>query len=105
MRNNTARVYRQGDVLVKEIGNEDAIFYTTHMKGSKITTLEISGETGQKHRISGHVSANSSGTLLLLEESGTMTHPQHEPLNLPEGLYQVYRTREYDEERERESGD
>lgn len=93
---NGRKVYRQGDVIVRETFVEEA--EKRELKKSDVKTLELSGETGHKHSISGHVKNGSYGrTLLLLEAPDKMTHPQHATLEIPEGVYEVYRTREYED--------
>jgi len=90
------KVYRQGDVILRETFIGEPL--TQELRKREVKTLEISGETGHKHSIKGHVGREvGSRTLLLLETPEKMTHPQHATLDIPEGAYEVYRTREYED--------
>ncbi|MFN6519375.1 MAG: hypothetical protein RMY29_033455 [Nostoc sp. CreGUA01] len=88
-------LYRHGDVLLR-----------------RITTLPINAEkragvtladgelTGHSHRIqqSQAVQLWANGSELFLEvkePTATLIHEEHQPIELPQGLYRVWKQREY----------
>jgi hypothetical protein len=55
--------------------------------------------TGHKHQLSGgklHRSTASGKTVLVLDQSETLTHEEHGPLTVPAGAYEVTIAREVD---------
>ncbi|MDA4112223.1 MAG: hypothetical protein OK439_06755 [Thaumarchaeota archaeon] len=99
MNREARKVYRQGDVLVRETEIDGSL--KRELSSSEKQELVISGETGHNHSIRGHYRQSDGLTLLLLDEASQMTHPQHATLDLPSGLYEVYRTREFEESGQR----
>jgi hypothetical protein len=78
------KLYRQGDVILREIEwlkSNPALKYLRAYGKDKV--LELSGETGHVHRISGRL--EDTNTILLLEEPAEMTHPHHDALQVPRG--------------------
>jgi hypothetical protein len=82
-------VYRQGDVVLKRIGA--SIDYGNLPKESD--KLEVSGETGKVHVLEAPVYRLGSQLLVVLEEPKAIEHPDHAPIVLPPGVYEVTRTR------------
>lgn len=88
-------LYRHGDVLLKRIGQ---------LPGSaqpQAGTILAHGElTGHSHRLqqSDAVQLWGRGTDLFLEvkqPSATLIHEEHREIELPQGLYHVWKQREY----------
>jgi hypothetical protein len=82
-------VYRQGDVVLKRIGA--SIDFVNLVKESD--KLEVSGETGKAHVLEAPVYRSGSQLLVVLEKPATIEHPDHAPITLPPGVYEVTRTR------------
>jgi len=85
-----ARVYRQGDVIFKEV---DGIPRWAEKVGDR---LVVEGETGNDHVLEG-VTVYDGGREMYVEldRSAVVMHPQHKQLTLPAGKYMVYRVRDY----------
>jgi len=82
-----ARIYRQGDVILKEIDE---------IRGEKTDdALVIQSETGHPHVLKAPVFRRWGQTQVLLEEPTQIQHPQHRPITLPAGKYQVYTVRDF----------
>jgi hypothetical protein len=81
-------IHRQGDVIVAPCRIP---------KGSKQTGSEIriASETGNPHVLKGKVFSSGRQQYVVLEESTDMTHPQHAPLSLQPGSYEVRTVRDY----------
>jgi len=81
-------IYRQGDVIVAP---------RRIPKGAKLTGNEvrIAGETGNPHVLKGKVFSSGRRQYIVLEEPTEMTHPQHAPLSLQPGSYEVRTVRDY----------
>lgn len=92
--------YRHGDVIIKKIDS---------IKGNRVKdnlTQDIilaEGEvTGHAHRIKtgdGEVKLfEKQGILYLkvLSKKATITHEEHKPIEIPEGLYEINIQREYE---------
>jgi hypothetical protein len=95
------RIWRQGDVVVREISEipKEAVL-------SDKTEIRIASETGNPHVLRAvqvfETKENVRGTTqsrqryaLLEDEVSTMTHPQHAPLQLSAGIYQITTIRDY----------
>jgi hypothetical protein len=82
-------VYRQGDVVLKRIGA--SIDFVNLVKESD--RLEVSGETGKAHVLEAPVYRHGSQLLVVLEKPAAIEHPDHAPITLPPGVYEVARTR------------
>jgi hypothetical protein len=63
--------------------------------------LKIEGEvTGHEHVLSDiEVFQRGSSVFIKVPETKTMTHPEHPPLQVPPGIYQVIQAREYNNPR------
>jgi len=82
-----ARVYRQGDVIFKEI---DEVPSWAEKTGNR---LVIEGETGNSHVLEAIVYVD--GRYVEVDKPSAVMHPQHRQLTLPIGKYVVYRVRDY----------
>lgn len=88
-------LYRQGDVLLRQIDR----LPSTVRKCQGVTLAE--GEvTGHRHRIqqTQAVQLWAQGEHLFLEvkeSSATLVHEEHHAIELPQGLYRVWKQREY----------
>ena len=102
---------RQGDLLIQQ---HDAV--PDHAKKIKAVTL-VEGESGgHSHRLaerrtarvyrSGDVDEQQVGTLYLdvFAERAEIIHPEHGTIELPAGIYRVWRQREFVQDDIRASG-
>ncbi|MBE9049905.1 hypothetical protein IQ243_05695 [Nostocales cyanobacterium LEGE 11386] len=96
-RNNSqiGTLYRHGDVLIRRIA-------TLPVGAQKRvgTTLAHGEVTGHSHRIQQSQAAQlwAQGNDLFLEikePSATLIHEEHRAIELPQGLYRVWKQREY----------
>lgn len=84
-------IYRHGDVVIKQVDD---------IKGEqkKVNSLVLAeGEvTGHKHVLSGQIleSVFDGRTFFELESPATLTHQEHDTLELPEGKYEYALQRE-----------
>jgi hypothetical protein len=87
---------RQGDICFEKINGIP--------KGwiEKGNILEIQGEREDHvHRIEGvqvlaqPEQVNPTPAIIVVEREAQMTHPEHEPLRVPPGIYRVTQFREY----------
>jgi hypothetical protein len=91
-------VFRQGDVVLRkrtkeEFGNWD-LKALSEGESKVAERLEISGETGKVHVLEAPVHRSWNGSLLVvLDEPKVLQHPDHEPLVIPPGIYEVVRAR------------
>lgn len=88
-------LYRHGDVLLRQIDR----LPSTARKRAGVTLAE--GEvTGHRHRMqqTQAVQLWTQGETLFLEvkePSATLVHEEHRAIELPQGLYRVWKQREY----------
>ena len=93
------RFWRQGDVVVREIAEipRGAVLAET-------TEVRIASETGNPHVLravqvfetrEARGSQQRRERYVLLDEVSTMTHPQHAPLQLSPGMYEITTVRDY----------
>ncbi|MDP6468112.1 MAG: hypothetical protein QF918_10255 [Pirellulaceae bacterium] len=92
-------LYRHGDVLID--GIETVPTGATRLKHLTLAEGEI---TGHSHRIEQRKSAElyrHRGQLYLkvVADRATVIHQEHHPIELPRGVYRVWRQREYTPER------
>jgi hypothetical protein len=88
-------LYRHGDVLLKRIPS-----LPRGLQPASGTTLAHGEVTGHRHRIqqSNAVQLWTQGNNLFLEvkdTSATLIHEEHQAIELPQGLYRVWKQREY----------
>ncbi|HEY3325088.1 MAG TPA: hypothetical protein VGP72_31835 [Planctomycetota bacterium] len=91
-------MYRHGDVLIEAV--------TEIPNGARKLpdcTLAQGELTGHSHRVAQADAAElyeSSGVLFLrvIKEQATIVHQEHKQIDLPQGLYRVWRQREYSPE-------
>lgn len=107
------KLYRQGDVLIEQVAKVPA--EAEKQKPSPYITLAHGEVTGNHHVLEtedpadwwkrGEIAGTNekpstlAGELfLMLLSGGTVTHPEHAPIDLPGGNYRVTRQREYSPE-------
>ncbi len=88
-------LYRHGDVLLRQLSR-----LPTGIHRKEGTTLAYGEVTGHSHRIAqaDRVQLWVRGGDLFLEvqhPSATLVHEEHRAIELPPGLYRVWRQREY----------
>lgn len=93
--NQASVLYRHGDVLIASIPN-----IPPRAQKHVGTTLAHGEVTGHSHRIqqSDAVQLWVHGSELFLEvkqASATLIHEEHQTIELPQGLYRIWRQREY----------
>ncbi|MEM2233748.1 MAG: hypothetical protein QXP81_09455 [Nitrososphaerota archaeon] len=88
-----ARVFRQGDVIVREVQQWNLPRYAT-----SLTEVVIEGETGNAHRLVGKYEAMAFGSTIYVRaaEECVLEHPEHAPVRIPPGTYVLHRVREFD---------
>jgi hypothetical protein len=89
-------VFRQGDVVLKSrTMRELEVWNLARPFEEKVADrLEVSGETGKVHVLEAPVHRSWNGSLLVvLDEPKVLQHPDHEPLVIPPGIYEVVRAR------------
>lgn len=95
------KMYRQGDVLLVRMDRPPQGKRMEVERENGRVILAHGEATGHAHAI-GHPGAmlfNTGGdTLLSLKEDAVLSHEEHFPIELPAGLYQVVRQREYTHE-------
>ncbi len=105
-------IFRQGDIILKRISTEK------FLNLERATNLNLSGyaqvrsntvahgeATGHQHKFtSGQVllfkvnAGHKDPTLALIQsEQATLSHQQHLPIQVPQGLYQITRERTYNQ--------
>jgi hypothetical protein len=92
-------IYRQGDVLLIKRDHpvpRSAVFRQT--RGNRVI-LALGEATGHAHAINSPLAdlfEDRDGTLFLrVEGPCDLTHEEHDPIKLDEGVYEVRRQREY----------
>ena len=86
------RVYRQGDCLMREL---ESPRLGLHISVGKET--QVVGETGLPHRVqvSKVIQTLDGRELAVVEDEGQIVHPEHAPIKLASGIYEVSRVRSY----------
>ncbi|WP_425613824.1 hypothetical protein NA78x_003668 [Anatilimnocola sp. NA78] len=91
-------LFRHGDVLIQKVGKIPAT-----KKRLKHRTLAHGELTGHSHQIrEKDATLWQAATELFLEvqtDFVTVVHQEHAPIEIPRGLYRVWRQREYTPER------
>jgi hypothetical protein len=92
-------LFRHGDVLIQKVSK-----LPKEVKRLSHRTLAHGELTGHSHRIQekDDVALWQSRDELFLEIGGrfaTVVHQEHAPIELPQGVYRVWRQREYTPER------
>jgi len=101
------RVYRQGDVLAREVSPKDFARHGAELAAESGRLILARGEaTGHSHSIDARVGRLFEGyrpgvCYLLLDEQGLLEHQEHSPISLSKGVYEVIRQREYEPRRDR----
>lgn len=95
--------YRQGDVLLVRVGDLPADARPLPREGGKVV-LAHGEATGHHHAVlerdaelfaPGEASAAAERYLRVGQGGATVTHQEHAPIALPEGVYEVRRQVEY----------
>lgn len=81
-------IHRQGDVIVAPCSIPKSAKQTG-------TEIRIASETGNPHVLNGKVFSSGRQQYVVLEQPTEMTHPQHAPLSLQPGSYEVRTVRDY----------
>src|SRR5438270_10270599 len=101
------RIFRQGDVLVREVSPRDFARHGAELAPEKGRMILARGEaTGHNHSLDAHVGrmfedSRPGVCYLLLDDQGLLEHQEHSPISLPKGVYEVIRQREYEPRRNR----
>lgn len=100
-------MYRQGDVLLKPVEWIKGEYPSAHKVGpfrnrKRTDIILASGEaTGHHHRVkesTARVVRRKGALVLLVSKRGaTVTHEEHDPIELPAGAYEIIRQKEYTE--------
>ena len=91
--------YRQGDIII--LGVEGMPYY--YSKPTLLSTNVIrEGEiSGHKHELKGGKLYEAGGKMFIEADKGChVVHPEHKPIHLPKGKYEIKIQREYDEARD-----
>jgi len=96
-------MYRQGDVLLIPVENPIStrfLKYVRRKKGQGII-LATGEATGHHHRVRETSAREYRGPgqtryLKVGAKGATMTHEEHDPVAIPEGVFQVVQQREYE---------
>lgn len=93
--NQTGTLYRHGDVLIARIAD-----LPINVQKRAGVTLAYGEVTGHSHRLqqADAVQLWERGSDLFLEvksTSATLIHEEHHSIELPQGIYRVWRQREY----------
>jgi hypothetical protein len=88
-------VFRQGDVVLRSrTMRELGVWNLARPFVEKVADrLEVSGETGKVHVLEAPVYRHGFQLLVVLEKPTAIEHPDHAPITLPPGVYEVTRTR------------
>lgn len=93
--NSPGTLYRHGDVLLRQVTH-----LPTGVQRQTGVTLAHGESTGHSHRLAqpDQVQLWARGGELFLEikgSSATLVHEEHRAIELPQGIYRVWRQREY----------
>lgn len=97
------KIYRQGDVLVRQIGTFDLSRLTEIPRENGAVVLAHGEATGHTHAIEAKEARLFRGEkpgvcYLLLDLPVDLVHQEHAPIALPAGHYEVIRQVEYSPE-------
>lgn len=101
MKTQNAKLYRQGDVLIRALGNQKPHAERKVRKDGILLHGEV---TGHAHRVADLKAAEvydvAEGCFLHVSADGgvSIVHDEHAAILLPPGQYQVTRQREYSPE-------
>lgn len=99
------KIYRQGDILVKEANYfPDLVDCKQSIEGPEMdgyVILALGEATGHKHKLSNEnallkKSANTNRFFLVVTKESDITHEEHNSIPLPPGNYEVIRQRVYE---------
>ncbi|MEM0299091.1 MAG: hypothetical protein QW124_06575 [Thermoplasmata archaeon] len=89
------KVFRQGDVVIKEVENPIEILKNISEENKVSDSLSIGGETGKLHQMQVPVYNVGGQTVIILDHPENLEHEEHHKLEIPAGIYTVYRVRDY----------
>jgi len=86
------RAYRQGDVVLKQVRKLPEDAKQINRK------LRMTGETGNPHVLEGEYKLYRAGGRLyvVVEAVSKLVHPEHSPITVKPGIYEVERVRSFD---------
>jgi hypothetical protein len=93
-------LYRHGDVLISRVTTLPSGVQLLNPKQDEGVTLAYGEITGHSHRIRQNEAAQLwvDGSNMFLEiknPSATLVHEEHQAIELPQGIYRVWKQREY----------
>ena len=101
----TSPLYRHGDVLIAQVATLPKGAQLLKSKQGETATLAYGEITGHSHRIRQSNAAQMwlqdrgpQGSEMFLEitaPSATLVHEEHQAIELPRGIYRVWKQREY----------
>lgn len=88
--------YRQGDVLIFSVKKKKNWYYDYALRNSNII---IEGEiSGHKHEVENGKLYEKDGKVIIEAQADCVVkHPEHAPIKLPQGTYEIEIQEEYDE--------
>ena len=94
-----SRQYRQGDILLCEVDQIPPTATAAPSEGHRVI-LALGELTGHAHAFAAGASmlreAASGRSFLVIDQGGAiLQHEEHDPLQVPEGRYELKRQREY----------
>ena len=86
------RIYRQGDCLLRQL---KSLKLGLHITVGHETT--VMGETGHPHKVqvSQVIQTLDGRKIAVVENEGVIEHPEHAPVKLASGIYEVGRVRSH----------
>ena len=92
--------YRQGDVIILGVKKPRKKLYDYGYK-DKGDNIIIEGEvTGHMHEVINGKLYEKDGNIIVEADKGcVLKHPEHNPIPLPQGYYEIKIQEEYDEEK------
>ncbi|MEM3844090.1 hypothetical protein [Metallosphaera sp.] len=90
-----SKVYRQGDILLKEVENPSEVVGKIGEINKVSDKLIMGGETGKKHILEVPVYRVDGAMVVVLEKTEKMIHEEHRAMEIPQGVYTVGRVRDY----------
>jgi len=95
---NNKKIYRQGDILIREITE-----LPKNLKKINNPILAYGEATGHHHKLVKEredqfdiLEDNSGNKYLQLKDPTQLTHQEHKPITIEKGLYFISHEREYD---------
>ena len=90
------RVYRQGDVILREVSPRDYEYYNERFQEEgKRKDVVIKGETGHSHIIPNVLVLNDRLAVIKVDKPTQILHEEHKPVTLGVGIYVIDRVRNW----------